>query len=331
MYTFDDNILVFSSERGLFDSALDLLTGEETASIADKPIRRELERFRTERACAWGFSRGGLVKGEATDLALLRMLGDAASTEPSPLFFSLTWEDDSLRLTAARDTGGGFTRSPPPAPRIEYADRLLLWAYVSADLLTAIDRKTEPLFYLFPSGCSATLLPGDIPGAAHPAVWGAAGPDAESILRTALEDSGTPASQHLVDDVLITSTNSEGDSITYALVDDLLILGRNAEDIIAHQRFIRDSAFDPYSSPEIKAFVHLIPSALIDATDSEDAFMPLLSGCGLSDLDGKGSKTPSYRELAEGLTAWETADMVTWTDGGQTNLTVILTWAGEQP
>jgi len=332
-YTFDDDILIFSSDRQRFDAALDLLLGDVSTSVADEPIRRELERFRSEDASAWGFSRGDLVKNDMTDSILFRFPGVDASTGPFPMFFFMTREGKSLLTTAAWNMGGTFPRSPSPPPRLRYADQPLLSFFVSRDLLTVGDRTTELLSRLFPAGCRAALFSGDSPEATHPVIWGTAGPDADSILRNALENSSPPTSRRLVDDVLITDGVSNGNSMAYTVGDGLLIIGRNAEDILAHRRFIQNNVSDPYPPSGVIIAVHLRPTALIEASNFEDVFLPLLSGYGFlgAGADKRKNEAVSYRELAVGLSAWETAEILAWTGDDQTNLTIILSRKEDQP
>jgi len=323
-YTFDDDILVFSDDRERFDAALDLLAGIETVSIADEPIRRELDRFRPENASAWGFFRGDTVKNSATDPIPLRMPGRDGSTEQSPMFFSMIWEGSSLLAATAWETNGDSPRFPSAPPRPRYADRSLLSLFVSGDLLAAGNGTSELPARLFPSGCRAVLLSDNSPGSTHPVIWGLAGPDADSIVKDALEDSNAPTSRRVVDDMLIISSVSYDTDMAYALVDELLIIGRNEEDILAHTRFIRDNTAEPSPYPGVIIDARLKPADLAEASDFTDEFLSMLFGCGILEADEKGGDIELYRELIEGLSGWETADAVMWTDDGQTNLTIIL-------
>lgn len=331
-YTFDDDILVFSSDRELFDAALDLLTGAETRSIADETIRRALDRFRSENASAWGFSRGGLVKNDTAATVLLRIPDRDGPAEPFPLFFSMTCEGNSLRLTAARDTGGDSPRRPPTPPQSRDTDRLLLSFSVNGDLIEAGKRTSDLPSRLFPSGCRAVLLSGDSSRSTHPVIWGTAGPDADSIMSDALEDSDTSTSRSPAgeSDIFIISGASHDNGIAYALIDDLLIIGRDEADILAHRRFIQDNAVDPSPPPGVIIDAHLRPTDLAEASDFADEFLSMLSGCGILKTDERGGETELYRELIKGLSAWETADAVMWTDDGQTNLNITLSWKEEE-
>ncbi|MBN1882244.1 MAG: hypothetical protein JW885_08740 [Deltaproteobacteria bacterium] len=333
-YTFDNDLLVFSSDRHLFESALDLLTGEETASTADEPIRQKLERFRAEKACVWGFSReglGGLVKDDAADPILLHLLGGGGAAKPSPVFFCATWEGESLVLNAARDTDGDAPRTPPAAPEFRYINEELLSLIIGEGLLTAGEENAGLFPRLFPHGCSAILLAGETPGVLHPAIGGAAGPDADSLLKNTLEASGAPTSLSLVDDVTMTTGVLHGEGIVFTADDGLLIIGRDAGDILAHRRFIQNNTVDPHPTPGIILSLHLRPAALIEAPAGVDVFTSLLSECGFSGSVVEEDDALSYRELAQYLSAWETADAITWTDDGQTNLTIILSRKGDQP
>ena len=330
-YTFDNDLLVSSNDRRLFEASLDLLTGDETASIADEPIRRELGRFRADDACAWGFFRGGLPEDDTTDSILLHVLGGERISGSSPVFFSGTWEEQSLCVTAAWKAGGDAPRPPAPSPRPRYAERQLLSLWVTGDLLPAEDGTTVPLSRLFPSGCRGELTSEESSGAVHPAIWGAAGPDADSIARGALENSGAPVSRYLVDDVTITSGVLNGEGIMYTACDGLIIIGTNETDILAQRRFIQNSTADQSPPPGVIASAHLKPSALIEAPDARDVLAPLLCACGFSAAGGEGGEALSYRELTDALSAWETADAVVWAGDGQTNLAIILSRKEVQP
>jgi hypothetical protein len=329
-YTFDDDILVFSSDRGLFEASLDLMTGKGTASAADERIHRELGRFRPECACVWGYSRGGLIKGDGADSILAWILEGDGGADSSPLFFATTWDENSLVVTAAGGAGGDLPRPPSPAPLFEYADEEPLSLALGEGILASVGGGAEALPRLFPSGCTVSLLSGDASGVLHPVVWGAAGPDADSILKAALEASGAPTSRFLTDGLSVTSGVSRGVPVAYTVSDDLVIIGRNEGDLLAYRRFIEENAADPASRPDVLIAAHLTPADLAGASAGEDPLTPLLSALGCSWGDGAGGNTPLHREAADALAAWETADAVAWTDDGQTSLVIILSREEDQ-
>jgi len=327
-YTFDDDLLVFSTERGLFDTALNLLAGGAAPSAADEKIHCELGRFRPECACVWGYFRGGLIDGDGAASILMRILKNDGDGNFSPLFFATTWDEDSLMLTAA---GGDTPRPPSAAPRLEYADEELLSVTIGEGLPAVGGENGEALSRLFPSGCFVSLLTGDAPGVLHPVVWGAAGPDTDSMLKAALEESGAPTSRFLVDDISVTSGVSHGAPMAYTIGDGLLIIGRNENDLLTHRRFMGKNAVDPTSHPDVLIAAHLTPGDLVDASAGEDALTSLLSAVNCLWGADAGGDAPSYRELADALAAWETADAVAWTDDGQVSLVITLSRKGDLP